>query len=71
MTKVHRVLNGPIEDEEGMILCVCLVECDGDLFDEEIYFEDMKTAMAFKAHFGKSIEPLTIEEGKVSYDLGH
>jgi hypothetical protein len=47
MMKAHRVINGPLEDEDGLIICVCLVEDDGELYDEEIYFESMAEAIVF------------------------
>ena len=58
---IHRVLNGPLTDDEDNILCLCLVEDDGDLYEEEIIFEKMEDAMAFCNHFKSFIEPITLE----------
>ena len=58
---IHRVLNGPLTDDEDNILCLCLVEDDGELYEEEIIFEKMEDAMSFTNHFKSSIEPITLE----------
>ena len=57
---IHRVIQGPMEDEDGNILCLCLVEDDGDLFDEELYFETILDAITFSHHFRMSIEPINL-----------
>lgn len=57
---IHRVIQGPLEDEEGNIICLCLVEDGGDLFDEELVFETMLDAILFSHHFQMSIEPLEL-----------
>jgi hypothetical protein len=64
MMKAHRVINGPLEDEDGLIICVCLVEDDGELYDEEIYFESMAEAIVFANHFKTSIEPIELNYGR-------
>ena len=58
---IHRVLNGPLEDDEENILCLCLVEDDGELYEEEIIFEKMEDAINFCDHFKVSIEPIVLE----------
>ena len=64
---IHRVLNGPLEDDEDNILCLCLVEDDGELYEEEIIFENMKDAINFCDHFKSSIEPIVLEQGWVDH----
>lgn len=60
--KIWNVKSGPFEDEEGRIWNLCLVEADnGEIFDEEIYFESMNDAMIMVDHFLKKIDPITLE----------
>jgi hypothetical protein len=64
---IHRVLNGPLTDDEDNILCLCLVEDDGELYEEEIIFEKMEDAINFSDHFKSSIEPIVLEQGWVDH----
>ena len=73
--KVHRVLDGPYEDDEGSYWLNCRVE-DADeedpkmaMFDEEIPFVSFDAAYKFQSHFLTSIEPIVIEfEMETRYD---
>jgi len=67
MPLIHHVLNGPLTDDEENILCLCLVEEDGKLYEEELIFDTMEDAMAFCDHFKSSIEPITLEQGWVDH----
>ena len=60
--KIHRVLEGPYEDEEGYFL-LCLTEDDsGELFHMEVYFETMDSAYSLVKHMATTIEAVEIEE---------
>lgn len=65
--KVHRVLDGPTEDEDGLHWLNCRVEGDKEtnpknvMFDEEIPFPTFDEAYNFKNHFLRSIDPLIVE----------
>lgn len=60
--KIWSVKSGPFEDEEGRIWNLCLVEADnGEIFDEEIYFDSMTDAMMMVDYFLKKIDPITLE----------
>ena len=57
---VHNVKAGPFDDDEGNIWSLCLVERDGKLYDEEVYFATMKDAIIFADHFKHKIEPIVL-----------
>ena len=66
--KVHKVKDGPYQDEEdGMWWLLCWVEdCDPEdsddaMFDEEVPFSTFTNAYNFKGHFESSIDPILIE----------
>lgn len=60
--KIHKVLDGPYEDEEGHFL-LCLTEDDmGDLFHMEVYFETMDAAYSLIKYLSNTIEAVEIEE---------
>ncbi len=66
--KVHKVKDGPYQDEEdGMWWLLCWVEdCDPEdpddvMFDEEVPFSTFTNAYNFKKHFESSIDPILIE----------
>lgn len=58
--KVHRVLEGPFDMEDGEVCMLCLVETDGELEEIEFYFDTFDEAYAFQKHFYKSIEPIIL-----------
>lgn len=59
--KVHRVIEGPYEDEMEMsVWLLCLVEENDELTEVEIYFDTFDEAYQFKNHFTKSIEPIIL-----------
>jgi hypothetical protein len=60
--KIHKVLDGPYEDEEGHFL-LCLTEDDkGDLLHMEIYFDTMDEAYSLIKYLSNTIEAVEIEE---------
>lgn len=59
--KIWNVVDGPLEDEDGDIFNLCLVEYEGKVEQMEVYFESMKDAMVMVHHFKTSIEPLELE----------
>jgi hypothetical protein len=59
--KVHRVLEGPFDMEDGdEVWMLCLAETDGELEEIELYFDTFDEAYTFKKHFDKSIEPIIL-----------
>lgn len=75
LIKVHRVLDGPYEDEDGNYWLNCRVEDPQErnpskiMFDEEIPFVSFDEAYEFQKHFYRSIEPILIEfEMDTRYD---
>jgi hypothetical protein len=75
LIKVHRVLDGPYEDEDGNYWLNCRVEDPQErnpskvMFDEEIPFISFDAAYEFQKHFYRSIEPILIEfEMDTRYD---
>ena len=59
--KVHRVLEGPFDIEDGdEVYMLCLSETDGELEEIELYFDTFDEAYTFKKHFDKSIEPIIL-----------
>jgi hypothetical protein len=80
LIKVHRVLDGPYEDEDGNYWLNCRVEDPQErnpskvMFDEEIPFvsfdaASFDAAYEFQKHFYRSIEPILIEfEMDTRYD---
>jgi hypothetical protein len=59
--KIHKVIEGPFEDEEDGYWCLCLAEDDGELYDIEVFFDEFDEAYTFKMHFTKSINPIIME----------
>jgi hypothetical protein len=59
--KIWNVVDGPLEDEDGDIFNLCLVENDGVVEQMEVYFENMKDAMTMVNYFKTKIEPLELE----------
>ena len=60
--KIHKVLDGPYEDDYGYFL-VCLVEDDeGELHHNEIYFETMDAAYSLIKHLSNTIEAVEIDD---------
>ena len=75
LIKVHRVLDGPYEDEDGNYWLNCRVEDPQErnlskvMFDEEIPFVSLDAAYEFQNHIYRSIEPILIEfEMDTRYD---
>ena len=60
--KVHRVLDGPREDEQGTWWLLCFIEDvdDQEMFDDELPFNDLDSAYKFKRHFETSIDPIVL-----------
>lgn len=57
--KIHKVIEGPYEDEMEMeIWLLCLAEENGELTEVEMYFDTFDEAYQFKNHFAKSIDPI-------------
>jgi len=69
--KIHRILDGPREDEYGTYWLLCRVEDANDesMFDDEIPFMSLEAAYKFHNHFLSSIDPIVIEfETENRYD---
>ena len=58
---IHNVTHGPYDDGEEFWNVVLAETETGQMIDMELYFDDMKSAMSMKEHFGRSIDPLTLE----------
>lgn len=60
--KVHRVLDGPREDDYGTWWLLCSVEDvdDQEMFDDEVPFISLDAAYKFKRHFETSIDPIIL-----------
>ena len=71
--KVWEILQGPIavedfkedyEPPEGsQHLLVCRVEIDGQLEEDNFWFEDLNDAYEWVKYFSKTAEPLIIDTG--------
>lgn len=60
--KIWNIKAGPFENDEGHIWNVCLVETDeGEMIDEEIYYQSMTDAMKMVDYFLTKIDPITLE----------
>lgn len=58
--KVHRIVEGPYE-EEGLVWLLCLAEyTDGEIGHIEMYTETVAEAICIKDTFNKTIEPLIL-----------
>lgn len=57
---VHRIVDGPYEDEEYGYFLVCLLEINGELYTEDVYVETFDEAYGMVKHFSTSIEPIII-----------
>ena len=58
--KIHKVLDGPYEDEEGHFLLCLTEDGKGDLLLMEIYFETMDAAYSLIKHLSNTIEAVEI-----------
>ena len=72
--KIHKILqeaihSSEIEDEDyenlDSFVCVGLVEVDGEISEEELYFEDLDDYYDIYKHLQVSIEPYVVEMEKV------
>lgn len=63
--KVHKVINGPLEDPEfeGRWINLCLIEVEGqnELITDEIYFDDIDEAISMCSHLQFNIDPVIID----------
>lgn len=70
--KIHRIIEGPFSGfdvdspldevcEEDYYFFLALVEIDGELSEEEVFFEDFNYFYEIKAHMDRSIEPYVID----------
>lgn len=57
MIKVHQVIDGPYEYPEYFTL-VCLIEEDGEVYEDEVPFETFNEAYKFMSKMERSTEPL-------------
>lgn len=60
MKRVHQVLDGPYETSRDWYL-VCIVEEEGKIFTDEVYFNSFNEAYKFMGKLEQSIEPLTVK----------
>ena len=69
IVKVCDVVEGPISVEESPDeapeganwYMVCKTEVDGEMSDDNFWFEEFNDAYEWKKHFMKTIEPLVID----------
>jgi hypothetical protein len=52
---------GPEDTDAWMLLCK--VEKDGQVSDEEFWFEDLEDVRAWQKHFASRIEPIEVQLG--------
>lgn len=61
--KIWNVNSGPYENDDGQIWNVCLIENEeGQMVEDEIYYETFDDAYSMVVHFKFKIEPIEIEE---------
>tara|TARA_Y100000022_G_scaffold50074_1_gene42428 strand:- start:642 stop:878 length:237 start_codon:yes stop_codon:yes gene_type:complete len=69
IVKIWDVVEGPISVEESPDeapeganwYMVCKTEVDGEMSDDNFWFEEFNDAYEWKKHFMKTIEPLVID----------
>jgi hypothetical protein len=76
--KVWRLVSGPYHrneigddelPEELEYMIVALVEREGELYDQEFWFESFDEAMVWVMHFKSKIEPIEVNDAVLS-DVG-
>lgn len=60
MLKVHQVIDGPYEYAECWTL-VCLVEHEGEMYEDELPFETFNEAYSFMSKMDRSDYPLPFD----------
>lgn len=64
MLKVHQVIDGPYEYAECWSL-VCLVEYEGEMYEEEIVFDTFNDAYNFMTKMDRSDYPVPYDPSNV------
>lgn len=59
MIKIHQVIDGPFEYAECFTLD-CLIEQEGDVYEDEIAFETFNEAYNFMSKVERSVEPILL-----------
>lgn len=64
--KIHKVIDGPYEDEDdGSCYNICLVEYDDGVVEErEIEVDDFNQAYDMIKHLSRTIEPIVVDFGQ-------
>ena len=61
--KLHKVIKGPIEVEEGWLL-ICTAEFNGSMSDEELVFDLLEEADKVKQQLTYTIDPVIYDTGE-------